>query len=55
MRFLKYVNRFRQYLRRQPRRQRPEEFRNRPRVEELEGRMLLSTLFIDASGSRPQS
>src|SRR5262249_50297844 len=48
MRFANYLNRLRQYLRRGSPRQRPEKFQSRPRVEELEGRMLLSTLNLDA-------
>jgi hypothetical protein len=48
MRFLNSLNRLRQYLRRCPERQRPAKFQSRPRVEELEGRVLLSTLNIDA-------
>jgi hypothetical protein len=46
MRFLNSLNRFRQYLRRGRKGRRPEKLHSRPRVEELEGRALLSTLNI---------
>jgi hypothetical protein len=43
MRFFKSLNRFRQYLRRAPQRQRPEKFVRRPTLEVLEDRLVLST------------
>src|SRR5260370_3102934 len=46
MRLLNSLKRFRQYLRRGPQKQRPDKVRSRLRVEELEDRMLLSTLNI---------
>src|SRR5713226_4750166 len=48
MRLLSYLNRFGKYLRGGPQRRRPEQFQSRPRIEELESRMLLSTLNLDA-------
>lgn len=47
MRFLNSLKRFRQSLRRGGHRPRPEKFHSQPRVEELEDRMLLSTLNIN--------
>jgi hypothetical protein len=46
MRFLNSLNRFRTYLRRGRQRPRPEKLRSRPCLEELEGRIVLSTLSI---------
>ncbi len=51
MRIANYLNRFYKYLRRQPQRQRPEHLRSRPCLEQLEDRMVLSTLFVDTSGN----
>ena len=48
MRHLKFFNRFRQYLQRGRRRPSPEKLRIRPRLEELENRLVLSTLYIDS-------
>src|SRR5262245_51044466 len=44
MRFLTSLNRFCQSLRRQPRSRRPERFVSLPRLEQLEGRVVPSTL-----------
>src|SRR5215831_5819088 len=46
-----HLNRFSKYLRRDRRKQRPEKLQNRPRLEQLEDRMVLSTLFVDLSGN----
>jgi hypothetical protein len=46
-----HLNRFGKYLRRNRRKQRPEKLQNRPRLEQLEDRMVLSTLFVDLSGN----
>jgi len=51
MRFLNPLNRFRQYLRPSQQGKRPEKSQRRLCIEELEGRIVLSTLFIDASGN----
>jgi hypothetical protein len=48
MRFLNVLNRFRHYLGRGRQRPRPAKPQCRPRVEELEGRALLSTLNLNA-------
>jgi Ca2+-binding RTX toxin-like protein len=50
MRFADSLRRFRQSLRRPPSR-RPEKFQARPRVEQLEDRMVPSTLNVDALGN----
>ena len=44
MRFLNYLNRFSKYVRPQLHKHRTEKYQSRPRLEELEGRMVLSTL-----------
>jgi hypothetical protein len=49
MRLLNALKRFRQYLRRGRQSQRPQRLQSRPRLEELESRMLLSTMYIDGS------
>jgi hypothetical protein len=51
MRSLNSLNDFRRYLRPSRQRQRPEKSRRRLCIEELEGRIVLSNLFIDASGN----
>jgi Ca2+-binding RTX toxin-like protein len=51
MRLANHLNRFHKYLRRQPHMQRLRTLQSRPRLEQLEDRQLLSTLFVDASGN----
>jgi Ca2+-binding RTX toxin-like protein len=51
MRIFTFLNRFRPYLRRRPPSRRPAQLRARPRVEQLEDRMVPSTLFVDNLGN----
>jgi hypothetical protein len=51
MRIANYLNRFRQYLRRGSPSWRREKLHSRPRLEQLEDRMVPSTLFVDAAGN----
>ena len=47
MRFVNCLNRFRRYLRHQPRSRRPKMFQGRPRIELLEDRLVPSTLDVN--------
>jgi hypothetical protein len=51
MRFFNYLNRLHRSLRRGSPRQRPEKFQSRPRIEQLEDRLVPSTLTVDAVGN----
>jgi hypothetical protein len=46
-----HLNRFGKYLHRDRRKQRPEKIKPRPRLEQLEDRMVLSTLFVELNGA----
>jgi hypothetical protein len=51
MRLLNSLNRFRSHLHRSPYRPRPRKFQSRPRLEELENRIVPSTLNIDSGNN----